>query len=102
MVLKCGRSWVRAMVRSNKDYKVSILVSSVVDRGLEPWSGLTKTIKLASLASLKCGRSWVRAMVRSNKDYKVSILTSSVVDRGLEPWSGLTKTIKLASLPQVW
>ena len=64
------------MVRSNKDYKVSILTSSVVDRGLEPWSGLTKTIKLASLPS--------------------------VVDRGLEPWSGLTKTIKLASLPQVW
>ena len=87
------------MVRSNKDYKVSIHLS-VVDRGLEPWSGLTKTIKLASLPP--GGRSWVRAMVRSNKDYKVSILTSSVVDRGLEPWSGLTKTIKLASLPQVW
>ena len=64
------------MVRSNKDYKVSILTSSVVDRGLEPWSGLTKTIKLASLPQ-------------------------SVVDRGLEPWSGLTKTIKLASLPPV-
>jgi hypothetical protein len=60
------------MVWSNKDYKVSILASSVVDR--EPWSGLTKT--------------------------KVSILASSVVDR--EPWSGLAKTIKLASLPQVW
>jgi hypothetical protein len=28
-----------------KDCKVSILTSSVVDRGLEPWSGLTKTIK---------------------------------------------------------
>ena len=77
------------MVRSNKDYKVSILTSSVVDRGLEPWSGLTKTIKLAWSGLTK-------------KDYKVSILTSSVVDRGLEPWSGLTKTIKLASLPQVW
>ena len=71
------------MVRSNKDYKVSILTSSVVDRGLEPWSGLTKTIKLASLT-------------------KTIKLAPSVVDRGLEPWSGLTKTIKLASLPQVW
>ena len=28
---------------------VSILASSMVDRGLEPWSGLAKTIKLASL-----------------------------------------------------
>jgi hypothetical protein len=37
------------MVWSNKDYKVSILASSVVDR--EPWSGLTKTIKLAFAAS---------------------------------------------------
>jgi hypothetical protein len=37
------------MVWSNKDYKVSILASSMVDRGLEPWSGLAKTIKLASL-----------------------------------------------------